>query len=224
MKILIIEDEKELRKSVITYLSAEGYLCESAATSKEAIEKIGVYDYDCFVVDIMLPDGNGLDIIREIKRKGIVGGVIIVSAKNSLEDRIEGLEIGSDDYLVKPFHLSELNARIKSIVRRRNFSGSNEVVFHEITVNIDSREVHVNGKSVNLTGKEYEILVYFLSNIGRVIPKDSLAEHVWGDYMDNVDSLDFIYTHIKNTRKKLLDAGANDYIKTVYGVGYKFSA
>lgn len=224
MKILIIEDEKELRKSVVSYLSGEGYLCESASSSKEAIEKIGVYDYDCFVVDIMLPDGNGLDIIREIKRKGIVGGVIIVSAKNSLEDRIEGLEIGSDDYLVKPFHLSELNARIKSILRRRNFSGSNEVVFHEITVNIDSREVQVHGKPINLTGKEYEILVYFLSNKGRVIPKDSLAEHVWGDYMDNVDSLDFIYTHIKNTRKKLLDAGANDYIKTVYGVGYKFTA
>jgi len=224
MKILVIEDEKELRKSVITYLSAEGYLCESAGSTKEAIEKIGVYDYDCFIVDIMLPDGNGLDIIKEIKNKGIEGGVIIVSAKNSLEDRIVGLEIGSDDYLVKPFHLSELNARVKSIVRRRNFSGSNQVVFNEITVNIDSREVLVNDKPINLTGKEYDILLYFISNKGRVIPKDSLAEHVWGDYMDNADSLDFIYTHIKNTRKKLIDAGAHDYIKTVYGIGYKFTA
>jgi DNA-binding response OmpR family regulator len=134
------------------------------------------------------------------------------------------LEIGSDDYLVKPFHLSELNARVKSIVRRRNFAGSNQVVFNEITLNLDSREVLVNGKPINLTGKEYDILVYFISNKGRVIPKDSLAEHVWGDYMDNADSLDFIYTHIKNTRKKLIDAGAHDYIKTVYGIGYKFTA
>jgi len=171
----------------------------------------------------MLPDGNGLDIIKEIKSKGIEGGVIIVSAKNSLEDRIVGLEIGSDDYLVKPFHLAELNARVKSVVRRRNFSGSNLVTFNEITINIDSREVTVKDTSVNLTGKEYDILLYFISNKGRVIPKDSLAEHVWGDYMDNADSLDFIYTHIKNTRKKLLDAGANDYIKTVYGIGYKFT-
>ena len=224
MKILIIEDEKELRKSIITYLSAEGYLCESAGNSREAIEKIGVYEYDCFVVDIMLPDGNGLDIIREIKKKGIEGGVIIISAKDSLEDRIVGLEIGSDDYLVKPFHLSELNARIKSILRRRNFAGSNEVVFHEITLNVNAREVLVNGVVLNLTGKEYEIILYFLSNIGRVIPKESLVEHIWGDYVDSVDSLDFIYTHIKNTRKKLIEAGANDYIKTVYGVGYKFSS
>jgi DNA-binding response OmpR family regulator len=223
MKILIIEDEKELRKSVISYLSSEGYLCESAATSREAIDKIGAYDYDCFIVDIMLPDGNGLDIIREIKAKGIEGGVIIVSAKNSLEDRIEGLEIGSDDYLVKPFHLSELNARVKSILRRRNFSGVNEVVFEEIKVNLDSHTVYVNGESVAFTGKEYDILLYFLSNKGRVIAKDSLAEHVWGDYIDGADSLDFIYTHIKNTRKKLIDAGAKDYIKTVYGVGYKFT-
>ena len=224
MKILIIEDEKELRKSIITYLSAEGYLCESAGNSREAIEKIGVYEYDCFVVDIMLPDGNGLDIIREIKKKGIEGGVIIISAKDSLEDRIVGLEIGSDDYLVKPFHLSELNARIKSILRRRNFAGSNEVVFHEIILNVNAREVLVNGVVLNLTGKEYEIILYFLSNIGRVIPKESLVEHIWGDYVDSVDSLDFIYTHIKNTRKKLIEAGANDYIKTVYGVGYKFSS
>jgi DNA-binding response OmpR family regulator len=224
MKVLIIEDEKELRKSVVSYLSQEGYLCESAGNYKEAMERVGVYDYDCYIVDINLPDGSGLNVIREIKKKNIEGGVIIVSANNSLDDRIQGLEIGSDDYLTKPFHLSELNARIKSIIRRRNFGGSKEIVFNEIKVNPDSHQVFVNDKEVTLTGKEYDLLLFFISNKGRVIPKGSIAEHLWGDYMDHVDSYDFIYTHIKNMRKKLLEVGCEDYLHTVYGVGYKFTS
>ena len=223
MKVLVIEDEKELRRSVVSYLSQEGYLCESAGNFKEAMEKIGVYEYDCFVVDINLPDGSGLQIIRHIKAKKLQGGVIIVSANNSLDDRIEGLEIGSDDYLTKPFHLSELNARIKSIIRRRQFDGNKDIVFEDIRINPDSRQVFVHENEVHLTGKEYDLLLFFISNKGRVLPKNSIAEHLWGDYMDQADNFDFIYTHIKNMRKKLIDAGAKDYLQTVYGIGYKFT-
>lgn len=222
MKILIIEDEKDLRKSMVSYLSEEGYLCESAGDYEEALEKIGIYEYDCYVVDIMLPKGSGLDLVKEIKKKDSGSGIIIVSAKDSIEDKIHGLETGSDDYLTKPFHLSELNARIKSIIRRRNFKGNNEIVFNEIRVLPDARQVFVQDKEVVLTGKEYDLLIFFLSNKGRVIPKDSIAEHLWGDYMDQADSFDFIYTHIKNLRKKLVQHGAKDYLNTVYGIGYKF--
>ena len=222
MKILIIEDEKDLRRSMVSYLSQEGYLCESAGDYNEAMEKIGVYEYDIFVVDIMLPGGTGLDLVAEIKKLGSQAGIIIVSAKDSIEDKIKGLEIGSDDYLTKPFHLSELNARVKSILRRRNFQGRNEIQFNEIRVNTDSRQVFIKEHEVVLTAKEYDLLLYFLANKGRVITKDSIAEHLWGDYMDQADSFDFIYTHIKNLRKKLVQSGAKDYVSTVYGIGYKF--
>ncbi|MBX9852925.1 MAG: response regulator transcription factor, partial [Cytophagaceae bacterium] len=205
-------------------LSDEGYLCESAANYEEGIDKIGVYNYDCFVVDIMLPGGSGLDLIKEIKNKNSEAGIIIVSAKNSIEDRIVGLDLGSDDYLTKPFHLPELNARIKSIIRRRSFKGSNEIVFNEIRINANSRQTFVNDKEILLTGKEYDLLLFFIANKGRVIAKDSIAEHLWGDYMDQADSFDFIYTHIKNLRKKLIQNGAKDYLNTVYGIGYKFAS
>ena len=222
MKILIIEDEKDLRKSMVSFLSDEGYLCESAANYEEGMGKIGVYNYDCFVVDIMLPGGTGLDLVKAIKSKNPDTGIIIVSAKDSIEDRIAGLDLGSDDYLTKPFHLPELNARIKSIIRRRNFKGSNEIVFNEIRINPSSRQAFVNNKEILLTGKEYDLLMFFIANKGRVIAKDSIAEHLWGDYMDQANSFDFIYTHIKNLRKKLVQNGSKDYLNTVYGIGYKF--
>ena len=222
MKVLIVEDEKELRRSIVSYLSQEGYLCESAGTYKEAIDKIGIYEYDCLVIDIMLPGGSGLDLIKEIKRLKLPGGIIIISANNSLDDRIQGLEIGSDDYLTKPFHLPELNARIKSIIRRRNFNGDTEITFNEIRIKPESSLVFVNDKEVSLTAKEYDLLLFFISNKGRVITKGSIAEHLWGDRADQMDSYDFIYTHIKNMRKKLLEAGCIDYLTTVYGIGYKF--
>lgn len=224
MKVLIIEDEKELRYDMVSYLSQEGFLCESAKNYSEAIDKIGVYEYDCYVVDIMLPGGTGLDLVKEIKAQKHQGGIIIVSAKNSIEDKIVGLEIGSDDYLTKPFHLSELNARIKSIIRRRSFNGNNEIQFNEIRILPDSRQVYINGKEIALTAKEYDLLLFFIANKGRVIPKDSIAEHLWGDYMDQADSFDFIYTHIKNLRRKLVQQGAKDYLNTVYGIGYKFQS
>ncbi len=223
MKILLIEDEKELAGSIIAYVQKENYICEAVMTYEDAKEKINLYQYDCIVVDITLPDGSGLEVIRELKKNKSDTGIIIISAKNSLEDKLTGLDIGADDYLTKPFHLSELNARIKSIIRRRNFSGASEISFNEIRVLPDQQEVFVNDIPVILTKKEFELLIYFLSNKERVLTKESIAEHLWGDEMDLADSFDFIYTHIKNLRKKITEAGGKDYIQTVYGMGYKFT-
>lgn len=223
MKILIIEDEMALAESIGHYLSDEGYVYELAFDYESASAKIDAYDYDCVIVDINLPDGNGLDIIHELKENQSTSGIIIISARNSLVDRITGLDIGADDYLVKPFNLSELNARIKSVIRRISFSGSNEIIFNEIRIDIDSIQVFVHDELVNLTKKEYDMLIFFISNKNRVLTKESIGENVWGDYADSLNSFDFIYTHIKNLRKKLLDKGADDYLQNVYGVGYKFN-
>lgn len=221
MNILIIEDERDLAESMIEYLGQDGFHCEWAMDFGTAREKINLYSYDCLIVDITLPDGSGLEIIRELKDIGSVSGIIVVSAKNSLDNRISGLEIGADDYLTKPFDLSELNARIKAIIRRKNFQGQNEIIFNEIKILPEEREVFVNDLRINLTRKEYDLLVYFVSNPKRVITKESIAERLWGDYMDMADSFDFIYAHIKNLRKKIQKLGGADYIHTVYGVGYK---
>ena len=222
MKILIIEDEHDLRKSIVSYLCQQGYLCESADNFETGLEKLSHNNYDCFIIDIMLPKGTGLNLIKEIKNKDIQAGIIIVSAKNSLQDKIIGLEYGADDYLVKPFHLSELTARIKSIIRRRHLNGNNEIIHNEIKILPDGRKVFVGEKEITLTAKEYDLLLFFISNKGKVIPKDSITEHIWGDHIDQTNSFDFIYTHISNLRKKLLQAGAKDYMSTVYGIGYKF--
>jgi DNA-binding response OmpR family regulator len=223
MKLLIIEDEDELLNSVKSFLKSEGYLCESASNYEEGSEKINLYDYDCIVADIGLPDGSGLDLIQELKSKVSETGVIIISARNSLDDRINGLDIGADDYLTKPFHLSELNARIKSVLRRRKFQGNKIVAFNEIQVHTDSLRVEIHGKTLALTRKEFDLLLYLISNSRKILTKESIVEHLWGDYINAVDSYDFIYTHISNLRKKLIENGANDYVKTVYGLGYKFS-
>ena len=222
MKILLIEDEKELSRSIETYLSQESFICETALSYEQAREKINLYNYDCVIVDITLPDGNGLDIIRELKKKQMDTGIIVVSAKNSLDDKITGLEIGADDYLAKPFHLSELNARIKSIIRRRMFSGKNEIRMNEIRIIPDEMEVFINEKAIVLTRKEFDLLIFFISNKNRVLTKEAIAEHLWGDEIDMIDSFDFIYTHIKNLRKKIMEKGGEDYIRTIYGMGYKF--
>lgn len=223
MKVLLIEDEKELLDSMKTYLESEGYRCETANDYQKASEKIHSYDYDCVVVDITLPKGNGLQIIKELKERKSEAGIIIVSAKNSLDDKLKGLELGSDDYLTKPYHLSELNARIKAIVRRKNFDGKNELVMNEIKIDLPSRAVFVNEQTITLTTKEYDLLLFFIANKNKVITKNAIAEHLWGDDMDQNDSFDFIYTHIKNLRKKMLEKDATDYIKTVYGIGYNFN-
>jgi DNA-binding response OmpR family regulator len=224
MKILLIEDEKALANSIAEFLQKENHLCEMVLRYEDAVEKINMYQYDCIIVDINLPDGSGLNVIRELKENKSETGIIIISAKNSLDDKIEGLEIGADDYLTKPFHLPELNARIKSIIRRRSFGGVNEIVFNDIRILPEKMEVSVNSHVLVLTKKEYDLLIFFLSNKDRVLTKEAIAEHLWGDEMDMADSFDFIYTHIKNLRKKIIEKGGEDYIRTIYGMGYKFSS
>ena len=221
MKILIIEDEKELCDSIVTYLTTQEYSCDTASNYNDALYKTDTFDYDCILLDISLPGGNGLQILEQLKQSNKTDGVLIISAKNSLDDKIKGLNLGADDYLPKPFHLSELNARIAAIIRRKNFDGHNLIKFHNLIIDTQSKEVTVNEKIITLTKKEYELLIYFISNKRKVISKDAIARHLWGD--DMAGNFDFIYTHIKNLRKKLADSGESDYIKSIYGMGYKFS-
>jgi DNA-binding response OmpR family regulator len=223
MKVLVIEDEKELLKAITTYLKMEGYVVEEAADYQEGSEKINLYEYDCILADIGLPDGNGLKLVELLKSKQSNTGVMIISARNSLEDKITGLDIGADDYLTKPFNLSELNARVRSILRRRKFEGKKEIEFHEIKANPETLHVFVNDKPILLTKKEFDLLIYFIANKNKVLTKESIVEHLWGDYIDSADSFDFIYAHVSNMRKKLVESGATDYLHTVYGVGYKFT-
>ncbi len=223
MKILFVEDESALSASFVAYFTKEGHICETAQDFAEASEKIHLYSYDIIVVDIGLPDGNGLDLLREAKEGPTATGVIIVSARDSLEDKLHGLGLGADDYITKPFHLAELNARFASLIRRINFKGRRAIHCREIEVVPEAKEVRVKGKLLALTRKEYELLLYFLSNRNRVVTKESIAEHLWGDNMDMADSLDFIYTHIKNLRRKIQAEGGRDYVKTIYGIGYKFT-
>lgn len=222
MKVLLVEDHSELAQNMQAYLSKEGYVCEVAASSEQALSKLGGFDYDIMVLDLMLPDGNGLDILRWIKQVQSDMGVLILSAKNSLQDKIEGLELGADDYLPKPFHFAELNARLKAIFRRRQLQGNSIIECEGIMIDTEKHEVSVNEQVLELTRKEYELLLYFVVNKNRVLTKQSIAEHLWGDYIDALDSFDFVYQHIKNLRKKITQAGGKDSIQTMYGSGYKF--
>lgn len=222
MKILLIEDEPDLRKSIKQYLYDEGYMLESASDFAKAFEKIMEYDYDCVLVDITLPKGSGLDIVKELKKKNPKTGIIIISAKNSIDDKITGLDLGADDYLPKPFDLAELNARIKALIRRKSFDGNKKIVVNEICISPDERTVEVNSEPVNLTGKEFDLLMYFISNKNRVVSKNAIAEHLWGDNADQMDNHDFIYVHLRNLRKKLMEKGCQDYVQTIYGIGYNF--
>jgi DNA-binding response OmpR family regulator len=223
MKILLIEDEPSLRALMQQFLENEGNIVSSASTFQQALEKVNDYDYDCLVVDITLPDGNGLAIIQDLKKRNKSVGIIIVSAKNSLDDRLVGLDLGADDYLTKPFHLAELNARIKSVLRRRLFDGKTKITFDAISISPENQQVSISNEIVELTAKEYELLLFFISNKNRILSKSIIAEHLWGDSMDLADSHDFIYTHIKNLRKKLIEKGCPDYVKTRYGAGYIFT-
>lgn len=222
MKLLIVEDEKELSDSIASYLRHESFICEKAETYREALDKIESFDYDCILLDITLQDGSGLDILKEIKANNKTEGVLIISARNSLEDKVSGLTLGADDYLPKPFHLSEMAARVSAIIRRKNFSGNNVLRFNEITIDTLAKSVKVQNRVVELTRKEYQLLLYFAYNKGRVLSKNAIAEHLWGDELGGAINYDFIYTHIKNLRKKLIEAGSEDCIQSVYGMGYKF--
>lgn len=224
MKVLVVEDHSELAQNMLSYLSKEGYVCEVSAGFEETMTKLGGFSYDLMVLDLMLPDGNGLEILRWSKQTHADMGVLILSAKNSLQDKIKGLELGADDYLPKPFHFAELNARLKAIFRRRQLQGNSIITCEDISIDTETLEVIVNHNVLDLTRKEYELLLYFVVNKNRVLTKQSIAEHLWGDYIDAYDSFDFVYQHIKNLRKKLSQAGAEDSIQTMYGSGYKFAA
>lgn len=221
MKILVIEDEQELRDIIRESLEKELYLVEVASNYRLGIEKLAGYDYDCILLDIMLPDGNGIDLLREIKSMGKADSVIIISAKDSIDDKVLGLELGADDYLTKPFHLSELLARIKSVLRRKNRQGFQSVKWNNIEIFIDERTVVVQGSTMLLNNKEFELLYYFVVNANRLVTKSSIAEHIWGDNMDEADSYDFVYSQVKNLRKKLKNHHAEVNIQSVYGMGYK---
>lgn len=223
MKILLVEDEPSLLLAMRQYLDEERYVVTTAATFAKASTLLHDYDYDCVVVDIGLPDGNGLNLIRQLKAADKESGLIIISANDSLDDKLRGLELGSDDYITKPFHLPELNARIKSVLRRRFFGGSNLIRFGEIVVDPLPHWVTVADQRIELTEKEYNLLLFFIANQNRLLTKSAIAEYVWGDHMDMADSHDFLYTHIKNLRRKLMDAGCPDYLKTRYGAGYLFT-
>lgn len=222
MKILIVEDDKDLREITTASLEKERYVVSQAPDYRTALQKIEDYDYDCILLDIMLPDGNGLDLLEELHALGKRTNVIILSAKDSLEDKVNGLDLGADDYLPKPFHLAELHARIKSLFRRNLRDGERKLQVGNIEVFPDQFRVLVQGKEIELNRKEYDILHYFMSRPGRLVNKNTLAESVWGDHIDQVDNFDFIYAQIKNLRKRLKDAGATPELKSVYGFGYKF--
>lgn len=222
MKILIIEDEPELAKSMISFLSGQHYLCELAIDYDEAIQKISSHNYDCILLDLMLPGGNGMEVLSVLKAQQKKDGVIVISAKNSLEDKIYGLELGADDYLAKPFHLPELSARIFSVIRRRNFENSNVIIQGDLKVDLLAKAAYFGDAHLFLTKKEFELLVFFIGNKNRVISKSALAEHLSGDLADMLDNHDFIYAHVKNLKKKLNEAGGGNYLKTLYGNGYKW--
>ncbi|MBT8385407.1 MAG: response regulator transcription factor [Bacteroidia bacterium] len=223
MKILIVEDEVDLLEAMASYLKNEDFICETAATYFDAEDKLISFNYDIIILDISLPDGSGIDLLKLIKSKSSKTGVLIVSAKNSLDDKLLGLDLGADDYITKPFHLAELNSRINSLIRRQHFDGNEIISFNEIEINPTSKTVLVNKQPIELTKKEYNLLLYFITNKNKVLTKESIAEHLWGDDIEMADSYDFIYTHMGNLRKKLKKLGAPDYLKTMYGLGYKFA-
>jgi DNA-binding response OmpR family regulator len=221
MKILIIEDEQDLQDAIKTSLGKEDYMVETAGDFATAYEKLFIYEYDCILLDITLPGGNGLDLLKALKRKNKSANIIIISAKNSLDNKLEGLQLGADDYLTKPFHLAELNARIKAVLRRNKLDGKNTLELGNVCLDLNDRLFYINHEEVALNRKEFDIIQYFLLNKNRLVTRAALAEYVWGDHIDQADNFDFIYSQIKNIRKKLKDTGAQLEIQAVYGVGYK---
>ena len=222
MKLLLVEDNIRLAEDMIQFLAGNGFVVEHAATLQTGLEKINIYHYDMVIVDIGLPDGNGLELIEKMKSNNTDSGILIVTAKNAIEDKVYGLNLGADDYITKPFHQAELNARIRSILRRKKFNSYDILKIDEIMIDIPAAQVFVKENPIVLTKKEYDLLLYFMYNQNRVLTKESIAEHLWGDHIDQADSFDFIYNHIKNLRRKIITAGGKDHIKSMYGMGYKF--
>ena len=224
MKVLIVEDNQELARNIYDFLGREGYICEACETLEAAKEKLSLFQYDCILLDIGLPDGSGIGLLKYIRAEHKSSNVLIISAKNALDDKIIGLEQGADDYIVKPFHLAELHARIRAVYRRKNLDGASVVTFNEISLNTDTFEARVGEVLLDTTPKEFDLLLYFLVNKNRVLSRQAIAAHLWGDYTDNLANFDFVYQHVKNLRRKISLAGGMDYIGTVYGLGYKFNS
>lgn len=222
MKILIVEDERQLSDSIVAFLVREDYLCEQAFTYDEAMSRVEAYDYDCILLDLMLPGGNGLDILRRVKQIKPQAGVIVVSAKDSLDDKVDGLRIGADDYLGKPFHMAELSMRVFALMRRKSFDATNVLHIGAIAIDLLEKKASVGGTPLDLTKSEYELLLLLIENRRRVIPKSAIAEHLSGDMADMLDDFSFVYAHIKNLKSKLSAVGVSDCIKTYYGNGYKW--
>lgn len=225
MKLLLVEDEKALAESVVAYLSGAGIQCETAITYAEAKDKMALHDYDCILLDLSLPGGDGLRLLEAMRRSGDAANVIVVTARDGLDDRIRGLNLGADDYLTKPFYLAELLARIHAVLRRKQYEGSHNVLtFNELSINLPARAAFVRGQALDLTRSEFDLLLYLAGNRRRVVSKSAIAEHLSGDLADMLDRHDFVYAHIKNLKKKLTRAGCADYIKTIYGLGYQWLA
>jgi DNA-binding response OmpR family regulator len=223
MRILLVEDELELQKSIVQYLDYAGNIVEAVSEFRKASDKIHEFDYDCILIDINITNGNGFDLVKELKQAKSKAGIIIISAKNSLDDKITGLDLGADDYLTKPFHLSELNARIKALIRRKNFEGGKAITLNEITIYPDDRRVLVKEQELDLTTTEFRLLLYLITNKNRVVSKNSISQHLLNDDdIEQIDNHNFVYSHLKNLRKKLVEKGSEDYIQTIYGIGYKF--
>lgn len=223
MKLLVVEDEHPLLRSIIDYFTEEDFLCEGVTTFSDALRRMEDFDYDCIILDINLPGGSGFDLLNYLRSDKKEDGVIIISARNSLDDKLAGLNLGADDYLTKPFHLSELSARVKALIRRKYSKGSNFIDCGSIRLDLDVRTATCDGQALVLTKNEYDLLLYLVTNKNRVISKKAIAEHLFGEGADDLSSLDFVYSHIKNLKKKLKDKCADDIIQTVYGVGYKLS-
>lgn len=221
MKILVVEDEYEMLQSIEASLLAENYLVEKATNYNSALEKVLLYNYDCILLDITLPGGSGLKLLEEMKKNDMSGNTIIISAKNSIDDKVMGLELGADDYLTKPFHLAELHARIKAVLRRKEFDGKDLLRIGNVSINHKNRQFFIDEKEIELNRKEFDIMVFFTANLNRLIDKETLAEHVWGDHIDSADNFDFIYAQVKNLRKKLRESNASIELQSIYGVGYK---
>jgi DNA-binding response OmpR family regulator len=222
MKLLIIEDEIGLLKSISDFFKKEAFICDCAANFEEGKEKIDLFDYDCIILDVNLPGGSGLQLLNYLRQMNKQEGVVIVSARNSLDDKIEGLELGADDYLTKPFHLTELSARVKALIRRKYAQGNNVLTINGLKIHLPSKETDFHGQPVGLTRNEYDLLFFLLTNKGRVVSRQAIAEHLSGEEGDRLDSFDFVYSHVRNLKKKLKDKGCPECIKAVYGFGYKF--
>ena len=224
MKLLLIEDHKDLATNIISFLSQENYICEWVNTIAQAKDLLSMFDYECVLLDITLPDGTGITLLNEIKLLYPQLPVIIISAQNSLDYKVLGLDSGADDYITKPFPLPELHSRIKAVMRRNQKEKQHNILnFNEIDINLQSMECKVNQSILNLTKKEFNLLVYFINNKNRVLSRQAIAIHLWGDYTYNLDNVDFIYQHLKNLRRKISEAGGTDYVQTVYGLGYKWA-